>query len=219
MNKADVVEFFSRLAADNPHPETELESGNPYQLLVAVVLSAQATDVGVNKATRLLFQDVKTPQQMVDLGEGGLNQHIKTIRLFTGKAKNVIALSEILVRDFGGEVPADRDTLVELPGVGRKTANVVMNCAFGAETFAVDTHIFRVGNRTGLAPGKTVLAVEKQLEKNTPGPFRVGAHHWLILHGRYICKARTPECWRCPVDDLCRYKPKTPAPKAKKAAA
>ncbi len=218
MKKADIFEFYRRLAELNPSPEPELQYGNTYQLLVAVVLSAQATDVGVNKATRLLFQDVKTPQQMVDLGEEGLKQHIKTIGLFNGKAKNVIALSEILVRDFGGEVPADRDTLVELPGVGRKTANVVMNCAFGAETFAVDTHIFRVGNRTGLAPGKTVLAVEKQLEKNTPGPFRVGAHHWLILHGRYICKARTPECWRCPVDDLCRYKPKTPAPKTKKAA-
>ena len=218
MKRADIFEFYRRLAELNPDPVTELEFGNHYQLLVAVVLSAQATDVGVNKATRRLFQEVKTPQQMIDLGEDGLKQHIKTIGLFNGKAKNVIALSEILVRDFGGEVPADRDTLVELPGVGRKTANVVMNCAFGAETFAVDTHIFRVGNRTGLAPGKTVLAVEKQLEKNTPAPFRVGAHHWLILHGRYICKARTPECWRCPVDDLCRYKPKTPAPKTKKAA-
>jgi len=218
MKKADIFEFYRRLAELNPDPQTELEFGNTYQLLVAVVLSAQATDVGVNKATRKLFQEVKTPQAMLDLGEAGLKQHIKTIGLFNGKAKNVIALSEILVRDFGGEVPADRDTLVGLPGVGRKTANVVMNCAFGAETFAVDTHIFRVGNRTGLAPGKTVLAVEKSLEKNTPAPFRVGAHHWLILHGRYICKARTPECWRCPVDDLCRYKPKTPAPKAKKSA-
>ncbi|WP_447765943.1 endonuclease III [Sphingopyxis panaciterrae] len=219
MKKADIFEFYRRLAELDPDPQTELEYGNTYQLLVAVVLSAQATDVGVNKATRLLFQEVKTPQAMLDLGEAGLKQHIKTIGLFNGKAKNVIGLSEILVRDFGGEVPADRDTLVALPGVGRKTANVVMNCAFGAETFAVDTHIFRVGNRTGLAPGKTVLAVEKSLEKNTPPPFRVGAHHWLILHGRYICKARTPECWRCPVDDLCRYKPKTPAPKARKAAA
>ena len=165
MKKADIFEFYRRLAELNPSPETELEFGNTYQLLVAVVLSAQATDVGVNKATRKLFQDVKTPQQMVDLGEDGLKQHIKTIGLFNAKAKNVIALSEILVRDHGGEVPADRDTLVELPGVGRKTANVVMNCAFGAETFAVDTHIFRVGNRTGLAPGKTPLAVEKKLDK------------------------------------------------------
>ena len=217
MKKADIFEFYRRLAEDNPAPETELAYGNDYQLLVAVVLSAQATDVGVNKATRLLFEDVKTPAQMVALGEDGLKQHIKTIGLFNAKAKNVIALSEILVRDFGGEVPADRDTLVELPGVGRKTANVVMNCAFGAETFAVDTHIFRVGNRTGLAPGKTVLAVERKLDKETPQPFRVGAHHWLILHGRYICKARTPECWRCPVEDLCRYKPKTSTPGAKKA--
>ena len=213
MKRADIFEFYRRLAELNPAPETELAYGNTYQLLVAVVLSAQATDVGVNKATRRLFQSVTTPQAMIDLGEEGLKEHIKTIGLFNGKAKNVIALSEILVRDHGGEVPADRDILVELPGVGRKTANVVMNCAFGAETFAVDTHIFRVGNRTGLAPGKTVLAVEKALEKGTPAPFRVGAHHWLILHGRYICKARTPECWRCPVVDLCRFKPKTSAPK------
>jgi len=218
VKKADIFEFYRRLADLNPAPETELAFGNTYQLLVAVVLSAQATDVGVNKATRRLFAEVTTPQQMVDLGEEGLKEHIKTIGLFNGKAKNVIALSEILVRDHGGEVPADRDMLVELPGVGRKTANVVMNCAFGAETFAVDTHIFRVGNRTGLAPGKTVLAVEKALEKGTPGPFRVGAHHWLILHGRYICKARSPECWRCPVADLCRFKPKSPPPKARKAA-
>lgn len=215
MKAADIFEFFRRLAELNPSPETELEFGNTYQLLVAVVLSAQATDVGVNKATRALFRDVKTPQQMIDLGEDGLKQHIKTIGLFNGKAKNVIALSEILVRDHGGEVPADRDALVELPGVGRKTANVVMNCAFGAETFAVDTHIFRVGNRTGLARGKTPLAVEKQLEKNVPGPFRVGAHHWLILHGRYVCKARAPECWRCPVVDLCGYKAKVLAKGAK----
>jgi endonuclease-3 len=213
VKKADIFEFYRRLAELNPAPETELHFGNTYQLLVAVVLSAQATDVGVNKATRRLFQEVTTPQAMIDLGEAGLKEHIKTIGLFNGKAKNVIALSEILVRDHGGEVPADRDILTSLPGVGRKTANVVMNCAFGAETFAVDTHIFRVGNRTGLAPGKTVLAVEKALEKGTPAPFRVGAHHWLILHGRYICKARTPECWRCPVADLCRFKPKTAAPK------
>ena len=209
MKKADIFEFYRRLAEDNPSPETELEFGNTYQLLVAVVLSAQATDIGVNRATRRLFEDVVTPAQMVALGEDGLKQHIRTIGLFNAKAKNVIALSEILVRDFGGEVPADRDTLETLPGVGRKTANVVMNCAFGAETFAVDTHIFRVGNRTGLAPGKTPLAVEKQLEKQTPAPFRVGAHHWLILHGRYTCKARTPECWRCIVRDLCAYKLKT----------
>ena len=209
MKKDQIFEFFRRLAEDNPSPETELEFGNTYQLLVAVVLSAQATDVGVNKATRVLFRDVTTPAQMVALGEDALKAHIKTIGLFNTKAKNVIALSEILVSQFGGEVPADRDALTSLPGVGRKTANVVMNCAFGAETFAVDTHIFRVGNRTGLAKGKTVLAVEKALEKKVPGPFRVGAHHWMILHGRYICKARTPECWRCPVADLCGFKPQS----------
>ena len=218
MKKADIFEFYRRLAEANPSPETELAYGNVYQLLVAVVCSAQSTDVGVNKATRALFAEVKTPAQMVALGEDGLKTHIKTIGLFNGKAKNVIALSEILVRDHGGDVPADRDALEALPGVGRKTANVVMNTAFGAETFAVDTHIFRVGNRVGLAPGKSVLAVEKALDKKTPAPFRIGAHHWLILHGRYVCKARTPECWRCPVVDLCRFKPKTPAPKTKSGA-
>ncbi len=218
MKKADIFEFYRRLAEDNPSPETELAFGNTYQLLVAVVLSAQATDVGVNKATRLLFEEVKTPEQMVALGEAGLKRHIKTIGLFNAKAKNVIALSEMLVTEHGAEVPADRDALEKLPGVGRKTANVVMNCAFGAETFAVDTHIFRVGNRTGLAPGKTPLAVEKQLEAKTPAPFRVGAHHWLILHGRYVCKARTPECWRCIVANLCSFSPKS-EPKANKAKA
>jgi endonuclease III len=212
MNRADTFEFFRRLAEANPAPETELSYGNTYQLLVAVVLSAQATDVGVNKATRALFRSTKTPHQMVELGEDGLKKHIRTIGLFNTKAKNVIALSEILVRDHRGEVPADRDVLTTLPGVGRKTANVVMNCAFGAETFAVDTHVFRVGNRTGLARGKTPLAVELQLEKKVPAPFRLGAHHWLILHGRYVCKARTPECWRCPVADLCAFRQKTPAP-------
>jgi endonuclease-3 len=208
LKKADIFEFFRRLAELNPDPETELEFGNTYQLLVAVTLSAQSTDVGVNKATRALFREVKTPADMVALGEEGLKEHIKTIGLFNSKAKNVIALSEILVRDFGGEVPADRDALTTLPGVGRKTANVVMNCAFGAETFAVDTHIFRVSNRTGMAKGKTPLAVELLLEKRVPQPFRVGSHHWMILHGRYICKARTPECWRCPVVDLCGFKGK-----------
>jgi len=212
VKKDQIFDFFSRLAEANPAPRTELEYGNDYQLLVAVVLSAQATDVGVNKATRALFRDVHTPQQMVDLGEEGLKAHIKTIGLFNAKAKNVIALSAILVRDFGGEVPQDRDVLTTLPGVGRKTANVVVNTAFGQEAFAVDTHIFRVGNRTGLAPGKTPLAVELKLEKRVPGPFRRDAHHWLILHGRYVCKARKPECWRCILADLCRFKPKTPAP-------
>jgi len=217
LKKADIFEFYRRLAEANPAPETELAYGNAYQLLVAVTCSAQSTDVGVNKATKALFEDVKTPAQMVALGLEGLKSHIKTIGLYNNKAKNVIALSEILVRNHAGEVPADRDALEALPGVGRKTANVVMNTAFGAETFAVDTHIFRVGNRTGIAPGKTVLAVEKALDKKTPQPFRVGAHHWLILHGRYICKARTPECWRCPVADLCRFKPKTAPPRIQSA--
>jgi endonuclease-3 len=217
LKKADIFEFYHRLAEANPAPETELAYGNAYQLLVAVTCSAQSTDVGVNKATKALFAEVKTPAQMVALGLEGLKAHIKTIGLFNNKAKNVIALSEILVRDHAGEVPADRDALEALPGVGRKTANVVMNTAFGAETFAVDTHIFRVGNRTGIAPGKTVLAVEKALDKKTPQPFRVGAHHWLILHGRYICKARTPQCWRCPVADLCRFKLKTAPPTIKSA--
>jgi len=212
MARAFIFEFFRRLAEANPAPVTELEYDNDYQLLVAVVLSAQATDKGVNKATRALFETVKTPAAMVALGEDGLKAHIKTIGLFNAKAKNVIALSEILVRDHGGAVPRDRDMLTTLPGVGRKTANVVMNTAFGEETFAVDTHIFRVGNRTGLAPGKNVDAVENRLEKRVPAPFRRDAHHWLILHGRYICKARRPECWRCPVIDLCQYKDKSPAP-------
>ncbi len=215
MKKADIFEFYRRLAEANPAPETELAYGNPYQLLVAVTCSAQSTDIGVNKATQTLFASVKTPAQMVALGLEGLKVHIKTIGLYNNKAKNVIALSEILVRNHDGEVPNDRDALEALPGVGRKTANVVLNTAFGAETFAVDTHIFRVGNRTGLAPGKTVLAVEKALDKKTPQPFRVGAHHWLILHGRYICKARTPECWRCPVTDLCKFKPKSIAKSSK----
>ncbi len=212
MKKADVFEFYRRLAEANPSPETELEYVNPYTLLVAVALSAQATDVGVNKATRALFAEVDTPAAMVALGEAALKQHIKTIGLFNTKAKNVIALSERLIADHGGEVPADRDALEQLPGVGRKTANVVMNVAFGAETIAVDTHIFRVGNRTGLARGKTPLIVELKLEKATPALFRRHAHHWLILHGRYVCKARRPECWHCAVADLCAYKPKTPPP-------
>jgi endonuclease-3 len=217
LKKADVFEFFRRLAEANPAPETELESVNVYTLLVAVVLSAQATDAGVNRATRALFAEVDTPEKMVALGEEGLKRHIKTIGLFNTKAKNVIALSQALIEQHGGEVPADRAALEALPGVGRKTANVVMNVAFGHETFAVDTHLFRVGNRTGLAPGKTPLAVELKLEKAVPQPFRLHAHHWLILHGRYVCKARTPDCWKCPVADLCRYKPKTPPPKAKAA--
>ena len=221
MKRDEVFEFFRRLAEANPSPTTELESGNPYQLLVAVVLSAQATDAGVNIATRPLFAKVTTPEQMVALGEEGLREAIKTIGLFNTKAKNVIALSEALIRDHGSEIPRTRDELQALPGVGRKTANVVLNTAFGEETFAVDTHVFRVCNRTGLAPGKTVDEVEAKLEKIVPQPFRRDAHHWLILHGRYTCKARLPECWHCPVIDLCRYKPKTlpPGERAKSSAA
>jgi endonuclease-3 len=212
MNRQQVFEFFRRLAEANPSPTTELESGNPYQLLVAVVLSAQATDASVNIACRPLFARIKTPKQMVELGEDDLRDAIKTIGLFNTKAKNVIALSQALIDNHKGEVPRTRDELQALPGVGRKTANVVLNTAFGEETFAVDTHVFRVCNRTGLAPGKTVDEVEAKLEKIVPQPFRRDAHHWLILHGRYTCKARLPECWRCPVIDLCRYKPKTPPP-------
>jgi endonuclease-3 len=215
VKKADVIAFYARLAEADPHPETELEFVNPYTLVVAVALSAQATDIGVNKATRALFREVDTPAKMVALGLDELKRHIKTIGLFNTKAKNVIALSQMLIDDYGGKVPNDRDALERLPGVGRKTANVVLNVAFGAETFAVDTHIFRVGNRTGLARGKTPLAVELKLDKATPQPFRLHAHHWLILHGRYVCKARTPECWRCIVSDLCAFKPKTPPPKGK----
>src|SRR6476469_5324063 len=212
MKREQVFEFVRRLAETNPSPTTELESGNPYQLLVAVVLSAQATDASVNIATRPLFERIKTPQQMVEFGEDALRQAIKTIGLFNTKAKNVIALSQALTEKYGSEVPRTRDDLQSLPGVGRKTANVVLNTAFGEETFAVDTHVFRVCNRTGLAPGKTVDEVEAKLDRIVPQPFRRDAHHWLILHGRYTCKARLPECWRCPVIDLCRYKPKTPPP-------
>jgi endonuclease-3 len=211
-SKADIFEFFRRLAEDNPDPETELEYGNPYQLLVAVVLSAQATDVGVNKATRALFAQVRTPAEMLALGEDRLREAIKTIGLFNTKAKNVIALSQALLDQHGGEVPRDREALTALPGVGRKTANVVLNCAWGEETFAVDTHVFRVCNRTGLARGKTPEQVEALLDRKVPAPFRRHAHHWLVLHGRYTCKARTPECWRCPVAGLCAFTPKTPPP-------
>ncbi|MEO1167848.1 MAG: endonuclease III [Pseudomonadota bacterium] len=215
MKKADIYQFYARLAEDIPEPKTELNYVNPYTLLVAVALSAQATDVGVNKATNALFEAVTTPEQMLALGEERLKDHIKTVGLFNTKAKNVIRAAQILVDEHGGEVPDDRDALEALPGVGRKTANVVLNEAFGIPTIAVDTHIFRVANRTGLAPGKTPLAVEKKLEKATPEDFKRHAHHWLILHGRYLCKARTPECWRCPVAEFCRFKPKTAAPKTK----
>ena len=209
MKPADVDTFFSRLAAANPEPESELSYHNPYTLLVAVVLSAQATDVGVNRATKALFEAVDTPEAMIELGEEGLKRHIRTIGLFNSKAKNVIALSEILVRDHGSTVPKDRDALVKLPGVGRKTANVVLNVAFGQPTIAVDTHIFRVGNRTGLARGKTPDEVERKLLRYVPARWKLHAHHWLILHGRYVCKARKPDCPACSVADLCGYKAKT----------
>jgi endonuclease-3 len=212
MNRAQVTEFWSRLATANPEPKGELEYVNPYTLLVAVALSAQATDVGVNRATRSLFARVQNPAQMVALGEEKLRDYIKTIGLFNTKARNVIALSRILVEQHGGEVPRDAESLEALPGVGRKTANVVRNIAFGEPTMAVDTHVFRVSNRTGLAPGKTPLAVELQLLKSTPEQFRQHAHHWLILHGRYVCIARRPNCPVCVVRDLCAYKEKTPGP-------
>jgi endonuclease-3 len=212
LKRDEVFEFFRRLAEANPSPTTELEYSNPYTLLVAVVLSAQATDASVNIACRPLFARMNRPQEMVDFGEEALRDAIKTIGLFNTKAKNVIALSQALIDRFGGEVPRTREELQSLPGVGRKTANVVLNTAWGEETFAVDTHVFRVCNRTGLAPGKDVDEVEAKLDKIVPQPFRRDAHHWLILHGRYTCKARLPECWRCPVIDLCRYQPKTPPP-------
>jgi endonuclease-3 len=215
---AEVETLYRRLHERTPDPETELDFVNNYTLLVAVVLSAQATDAGVNAATRELFKNVNTPEKMLELGEEGLKRHIRTIGLFNMKAKNVIALSKALIEQYGGEVPADRDALETLPGVGRKTANVVMNVAFGQETFAVDTHVFRVSNRTGLAPGKNPLEVEAKLEKVTPPPYRREAHHLLILHGRYVCKARVPECWRCVIADICRYKPKTPPPGTEKVA-
>ena len=216
MKRNDVFEFYRRLAEGDPAPQTELEYVNPYTLLVAVALSAQATDVSVNKATRGLFAEVTTPQAMLDLGEEALRSRIKTIGLFNTKARNVIAAARALVERHGGEVPRDRESLETLPGVGRKTANVVLNVAFGEPTIAVDTHIFRVANRTGLARGKTPLDVELGLEKVTPEAFRTHAHHWLILHGRYICKARTPECWRCPVVDLCAYRNKVLEPPVRK---
>ena len=209
MKREQVFEFFRRLAEANPSPTTELDYCDPFTLLVAVVLSAQATDASVNIATKPLFERIKTPRQMVDFGEAALRNAIKTIGLFNTKSKNVILLSQVLIDEFGGKVPRTREQLQQLPGVGRKTANVVLNTAFGEETFAVDTHVFRVCNRTGLAPGKDVDAVEAKLEKIVPQPFRRDAHHWLILHGRYTCKARLPECWRCPVADLCRFEPKT----------
>jgi endonuclease-3 len=211
MTAKEVAAFFSRLAANDPDPRSELQYNNPYTLLVAVVLSAQATDKGVNRATAPLFAQVDTPEKMVALGEDRLRDAIKTIGLFRTKAKNVIALSKTLIETHGSEVPRDREVLQTLPGVGRKTANVVMNVAFGEATIAVDTHIFRVGNRTGLAPGKTPREVEDELEATVPAKFKLHAHHWLIMHGRYICIARKPRCPDCIVADLCRFKPKTEA--------
>jgi len=210
LSRGEVVELFSRLRELNPRPTTELEYKTPFELLVAVVLSAQATDVGVNKATRRLYPVANTPRAILALGEEALKKHIATIGLFNGKAKNVIALSRILVEEHAGEVPRSRAALEALPGVGRKTANVVLNTAFGEPTIAVDTHIFRVANRTGLAPGKDVRAVEEKLLEVVPDEFKPDAHHWLILHGRYVCKARKPDCPQCVIRDLCRFKDKTP---------
>lgn len=209
MKLADIDEVFARLSKVNPNPQTELEFTNPYTLLVAVALSAQATDVGVNKATKSLFKIADTPEKMVALGLGGIKDHIKTIGLFNMKAKNVLALSQILIADHNSQVPEDREALEALPGVGRKTANVVLNEAFGHPTIAVDTHIFRLGNRTGIAPGKDVVVVEKELLRRVPKEWQKGAHHWMILHGRYVCKARKPDCGACEIADLCLYKAKT----------
>jgi endonuclease-3 len=210
MKPQKVEEFFRRLEKLRPDPRSELDFINPYTLLVAVILSAQATDAGVNKATEPLFRVVDSPEKMLALGEDGLKRYIRTIGLFNTKARNVMAMSRILVEQHGGKVPRERAILETLPGVGRKTANVVLNVAFGEPTIAVDTHIFRVGNRTGLAPGKTPLHVELALEKIVPDRYRLHAHHWLILHGRYVCKARKPDCPVCPVVDLCEYDAKTP---------
>lgn len=210
-DQTEIAEIFRRLCAIEPEPKGELEHSNAFTLLVAVVLSAQATDAGVNKATRELFRLADTPEKMLALGEDRVRELIKTIGLFRTKARNVILLSQALIERFGGQVPGTRDDLVTLPGVGRKTANVVLNMAFGQATFAVDTHVFRVSNALPLAPGKTVEQVEAGLERLIPEPYRLHAHHWLILHGRYLCKARRPECWRCPLSDLCSYEPKSAA--------
>jgi endonuclease-3 len=209
MNQQKRTEIFTRLRKANPHPTTELNYGNPFQLLVAVTLSAQSTDVGVNKATAALFRKVRTPQAMLKLGEAGLKEHIRTIGLYNNKAKNILAASRILVEQHRGKVPDRREALEALPGVGRKTANVILNTAFGQPTIAVDTHIFRVSNRTGIAPGKNVNEVERRLLKFVAEEFRHDAHHWLILHGRYTCIARTPRCGSCIIEDLCEYRHKT----------
>ncbi|KZN65385.1 endonuclease IV [Pseudoalteromonas luteoviolacea CPMOR-1] len=211
MNKAKRLEILTRLREDNPNPESDLEYTTPFELLVAVTLSAQATDVGVNKATRKLFPVANTPETIVDLGVEGLKEYIKTIGLYNSKANNVFKLCQILIEKHGSEVPQDRKALEALPGVGRKTANVVLNCAFGWPTIAVDTHIFRVSNRTKFAMGKDVVAVEEKLEKVVPKEFKVDVHHWLILHGRYVCTARKPKCGSCIIEDLCEFKEKTDA--------
>lgn len=211
-NKEKATALYAALAKDRPDPHTELHFTSPYTLVVAVALSAQATDVGVNKATKGLFAAADTPEKMLALGLTGVEKHIKTIGLWRNKAKNVIALSKMLIDDFDGIVPQTREELILLPGVGRKTANVVLNEAFGQPTIAVDTHIFRVSNRTGLAPGKTPDHVEAQLERATPAEYKLGAHHWLILHGRYTCVARKPKCWACSIAHLCKFKPKTEDP-------
>jgi len=209
MNKSKRIEIFTRWREKNPKPTTELNYHNPFELLIAVILSAQATDVGVNKATDKLYPVANTPRAILDLGEKGLKQYIKTIGLFNSKGANIIKTCQILIDKHGGEVPQDRESLEALPGVGRKTANVVLNTAFGQPTIAVDTHIFRVSNRTGIAPGKNVNEVEKRLLKFIPDEFKLDAHHWLILHGRYVCKARTPDCPNCIISDICEYRPKT----------
>ncbi|MCG9761317.1 MULTISPECIES: endonuclease III [Pseudoalteromonas] len=209
MNKQKRIEILTRLRDENPHPETELEYSSPFELLVAVTLSAQATDVGVNKATRKLFPVANTPEKILELGLEGLRDYIKTIGLFNSKANNVYKMCQILVDKHGSEVPENREALEALPGVGRKTANVVLNCAFGWPTIAVDTHIFRVSNRTKFAMGKDVVAVEQKLEKVVPKEFKVDVHHWLILHGRYVCTARKPKCGSCLIEDLCEFKEKT----------
>jgi endonuclease III len=212
VNNEKRTAIFRRFRKANPHPDTELAYSTPFELLVSVILSAQATDVGVNKATTRLYPQANTPQAILDLGLEGLKDYVRTIGLFNTKAENIIKACRILVEEHGGEVPRTREELEKLPGVGRKTANVILNTAFGEPTIAVDTHIFRVANRTGLAKGKNPLEVEKRLLKTTPEEFRKDAHHWLILHGRYVCKARRPECYRCLIVDLCEYRPKTPAP-------
>jgi endonuclease-3 len=211
LTQEQVDEIFHRFQAEDPHPKTELHYHDPFTLLVAVVLSAQATDASVNRATPDLFSIAGTPEKLIELGEAGLMEKIKTIGLYRSKARNLIALSKKLVEEHGGKVPDTREVLESLPGVGRKTANVVLNVAFGAKTIAIDTHAFRVANRTGLAPGKTPLKVEETLNRIVPDRYKHNAHHWLILHGRYVCKARKPECWRCLISDICLFKPKTPA--------